>query len=35
MVIKETTKSWKIALFLPLVTLPQIILLGVILNAAS
>jgi len=32
MVLKEATKSWKIALFLPLVTLPQIILLGVLLN---
>lgn len=34
MVLKDTTKSWKIALFLPLVTLPQIILLGVLLNFA-
>lgn len=32
MVIKDTTKSWKIALFLPLVTLPQIIALGYFLN---
>jgi len=31
-VLKQTTKSWKIALFLPLITLPQIILLAVILN---
>jgi hypothetical protein len=26
------TKSWKIALFLPLVTLPQIVALGYLLN---
>jgi uncharacterized membrane protein YraQ (UPF0718 family) len=32
MVVKDTTKSWKIALFLPLVTLPQIIALGFLLN---
>ena len=33
--LKETTKSWKIALFLPLVTLPQVILIGWILNQIS
>ena len=33
MSIKETTKSWKISLFLPLVTLPQILILGFILNS--
>lgn len=32
MVMKETTKSWKIALFLPLITLPQVIILGLLLN---
>ncbi len=32
MVLKDTTKSWKIALFLPLITLPQIIILAVFLN---
>lgn len=32
MAIKETTKSWKTALFLPIVTLPQVILLALILN---
>lgn len=32
MVMKQTTKSWKIALFLPLITLPQVIILGFILN---
>jgi len=32
MSIKDTTKSWKIALFLPLVTLPQIILLAWMIN---
>lgn len=35
MSLKETTKSWKIALFLPLVTLPQIIILSIILNFAK
>lgn len=32
MALKETTKSWKIALFLPLVTVPQVILVGWIMN---
>lgn len=32
MVVKETTRSWKIALFLPLLTLPQIIMLGWLMN---
>jgi uncharacterized membrane protein YraQ (UPF0718 family) len=32
MSIKETTKSWMIALFLPLVTVPQIVLIGAVLN---
>lgn len=32
MSLKETTKSWKISMFLPLVTLPQILILGYILN---
>lgn len=32
MSLKETTGSWKAALFLPLVTVPQIIILGYILN---
>ncbi len=30
--LKETTGSWKIALFLPVVTVPQILVLGYILN---
>lgn len=30
--IKSTTKSWKIALFLPLVTVPQVIVLALVLN---
>lgn len=34
MVLKDTTKSWKIALFLPLITLPQVIILGFLLNFA-
>ncbi|NCT40367.1 MAG: ATPase [Alphaproteobacteria bacterium] len=32
MVLKETTKSWKLALILPLITVPQIIVLGYIFN---
>ena len=35
MVLKDVTKSWKIALFLPLITLPQVLLIGWILNLAS
>lgn len=30
--IRERTKSWKIALFLPLVTVPQVVLLALLLN---
>jgi hypothetical protein len=32
MVLKDTTKSWKIALFLPLVTVPQVLLIGWLMN---
>lgn len=32
MSIKDTTSSWKIALFLPLVTVPQVMLVGALLN---
>lgn len=32
MSIKDTTRSWKIALYLPLITVPQVMLLGYILN---
>lgn len=32
MVIKDTTKSWKTALFLPLLTVPQVVLVAIILN---
>ena len=35
MSLKETTHSWKIALFLPLIALPQTILIGVLLNVAG
>lgn len=35
MALKETTGSWKIALFLPLVTVPQVVLLGWLLNSLS
>lgn len=33
--LKETTKSWKIALFLPLITIPQIIMISWMLNQYS
>jgi len=33
MSLKDTTQSWKIALFLPLITLPQILLLAWMMNA--
>jgi uncharacterized protein len=32
MALRETTKSWKIALFVPLLTVPQIVLFGWLLN---
>lgn len=32
MVLREVTRSWKMALFLPLVTVPQILVVGYILN---
>lgn len=32
MVIKDSMKSWKIALFLPLITVPQVIVVAIILN---
>lgn len=32
MVLRESTKSWKMALFLPLITLPQILLVGWLMN---
>lgn len=35
MVIRDTTRSWKMALFLPLITLPQIIVIAVVLNQFS
>ncbi len=35
MVIKETTKSWKTALYLPLLTLPQIIVLAWLINLGN
>lgn len=35
MVVKDTTRSWKLALFLPLITLPQVVLLGWIINLAG
>lgn len=35
MVLRDVTKSWKIALFLPLLTVPQILLLGWLMNMAG
>jgi len=32
MVVKDTMKSWKIALFLPLITVPQVLLIGWLMN---
>lgn len=32
MVLRDATRSWRIALFLPLITLPQVLILGFILN---
>ncbi len=32
MVIRDTTKSWKIALFLPLLTVPQVVFIGWLIN---
>ncbi|KZZ46959.1 ATPase [Thalassolituus sp. HI0120] len=34
MALKETTKSWKLALFVPLITVPQVLLIGWIMNGA-
>ena len=33
MALRETTRSWKVAFFLPLVTIPQILFIGILLNA--
>ena len=35
MSLKDTTRSWKIALFLPLVTVPQVLLIGWLMNTAG
>jgi len=35
MSLRETTGSWKIALFLPLITVPQVVLLSWIMNLAG
>ena len=32
MVLKDTTRSWKLALFLPLITVPQVLLVAVLIN---
>jgi hypothetical protein len=33
LVLRDTTRSWKIAFFLPLVTVPQVLVLGFLMNA--
>lgn len=35
MVLRDTTKSWKIALFLPLLTVPQVILIAWLMNGVA
>ena len=35
MVLRETAKSWKFALFLPLVTLPQVLFIALLLNVTA
>ncbi len=35
MALKETTRSWKIAIFLPLITLPQVLALALVINHYS
>ncbi|GHF19453.1 hypothetical protein GCM10017044_12630 [Kordiimonas sediminis] len=35
MILKETTKSWKFAFFLPLVTLPQVLLIAWVMNLTA
>lgn len=35
MVLRDTTKSWKIALFLPLLTVPQVILIAWLINGSA
>ena len=35
MVLKETAKSWKLALFLPLITVPQVILVAWLINVMT
>jgi uncharacterized membrane protein YraQ (UPF0718 family) len=32
MIMKDTTKSWKLALFIPLISLPQVIILAILIN---
>lgn len=32
MILKDTTKSWKLALFLPLITVPQVLLVAWLIN---
>ncbi len=35
MVIKETTKSWKVALFIPLLTVPQVVVIAWVMNSVG
>jgi len=32
MILKDTAKSWKLALFLPLITVPQVLLVAWLIN---
>jgi uncharacterized membrane protein YraQ (UPF0718 family) len=34
-VLKDTTKSWKISLFLPLLTVPQVVMIARLMNLIS
>ena len=35
LVVREATQSWKVALFLPLISLPQVVLIGYLLNVSA
>jgi hypothetical protein len=35
MVLKDTTKTWKIPLFLPLITVPQVLVVAWVMNVFS
>jgi uncharacterized membrane protein YraQ (UPF0718 family) len=35
MILKDTTKSWRIAFALPIITVPQVVVIAMLLNMAS